>query len=45
MRMLMSDEIMRHNMSSCALVDVHRFQMDEIAERWRRLFEKAVSEE
>ena len=38
MHKLMSDDVLRKNMASEALIDVRRFQLDEIARRWKTLF-------
>ena len=42
MRRMMSDDALRHRMASAASVNVRRYQMSEIAERWRILFEQCV---
>lgn len=38
MHKLMSDDVLRNNMASDALLNVRRFQLDEIAQRWKTLF-------
>ena len=38
MNKLMSDDALRKEMASKAIVNVHRFQLDEIAQRWETLF-------
>lgn len=38
MHKLMSDDALRKDMASQALVNVRRFQLDEIAQRWKSLF-------
>lgn len=36
---LLSDDALRHQMASKAIVNVRRFELSEIAERWKDLFE------
>ena len=38
MRTLMSDDDLRKDMASKAIINVRRFQLDEIAQRWKTLF-------
>ena len=38
MHKLMSDDVLRNNMASEALKNVRRFQLDEIAQQWKTLF-------
>lgn len=42
MQELMSDDHKRQQMSSAALVNVRRFQMDEIAIKWKSLFDEVM---
>ena len=39
MHKLMSDDVLRKDMASKALINVRRFQLDEIALRWKTLFD------
>lgn len=40
MHLMMSDDTLRRQMASKALLNVCRFQLDEIAKRWETLFDK-----
>jgi glycosyltransferase involved in cell wall biosynthesis len=42
MNQLMSDDILRHDMSSKAVLNVRRFQLDVITQKWKSLFESVV---
>jgi hypothetical protein len=37
---MMSDDTLRRQMASKALLNVRRFQLDEIAKRWISLFDR-----
>ena len=39
----MADDEKRQKMASTALVNVRRFQLGEIAERWRSVFEEVMT--
>lgn len=43
MDQLMSDGTLRQDMSSKAIVNVHRFQINEIAERWQSVFKEVMT--
>lgn len=42
MHRLMSDDGLRKDMASKAIINVRRFQLDEIAQRWKTLFNSVV---
>jgi glycosyltransferase involved in cell wall biosynthesis len=44
MNQLMSDDTLRHDMSSKAVLNVRRFQLDVITQKWKSLFDSVVYE-
>ena len=44
MNQLMSDDTLRQNMSSKAILNVRRFQLDVITQKWKSLFDSVVYE-
>ena len=44
MNQLMSDDILRHDMSSKAVLNVRRFLLDVISQKWKSLFDSVVYE-
>jgi glycosyltransferase involved in cell wall biosynthesis len=44
MNQLMSDDTLRQNMSSKAVLNVRRFQLDVITQKWKSLFDSVVYE-
>lgn len=43
MHQMMSDNIFRQQMAAAAIINAKRFQLDEIAQQWKSLFEKVLS--